>query len=283
MAYPARILIIVAVCAGETSGIAQITQQQVIEAIRAEKLPALAHAINSMPAELREKSAEEVARLVNQEFASGKEYHDGKTLISILPDIADDALLAETLSPYLSNADRAVRSTACTALSRGKGPAVGDVLSRTIVAAFASLPSLPIQPVDDAAARDVNTNAEIFLECLKGLLNSESQSARRIGIKYFGLLHQRYSKSAEGQIILTAFEEQLASDGVAVESITEEALSSAGTLGAQGTQTPMNVPTSTASELGYVSPPRKMRTWEWTIVGVAVLLAVVAVILKRRL
>lgn len=270
---------------------AQVTAQRIMDAVSSDEIPALIQEINSLPAGARQASAAEVVQLTAREFASNREYHDGKRLLTVLPQIADDQLLARSLRPYLENQDATVRRVAFEALSHGTGAAVGALLSSKIEAIFGRMPTLPFQAADETRAREANDNAVYFADCLKGLLRSDSNSARDVGARYFALFRSRYSGSIEGQQIIKGLEQELTRAGLTIDSAASPALSepkpppSARTalIPALPTATPaFSTPTPKVAESAAPVVERKSPVWPWVVGGILAIVVIVALVLKRR-
>ena len=271
--------------------LAEVTALQILNAVGSEKVEPLIEEINSLPVETRRATTREVVRLISQEFASGREYHNGKALIAVLPAFADDEILAQALRPYLEYRDESVRSVAFRALSAGRGPATGQVMAEKIRLTFDKLPSPPYKPSDENSARNSLTDSLAFADCLKGLLRSDSNSARDVGARYLALFRNRYSGSIEGQQIIKALEQELGRAGLAIDSAAAPASPEP-----KAPPTERAAPTPTLPTAAPISSPhpampaaqsplpvveRKSPVWPWGV-GILALVVIVALVLKRH-
>ena len=269
--------------------LSQVTRDRIIESIDTDAVSSLLQEIDTMSLAARRVTALNMARLCAEEFASNREYHNGKTLLSMLPRVADDALLAEAIRPYLEHADVMVRAVAFEALSRGRGPAVDKLIREKLRSTFDRLPSPPFLHGDESHARSVSQNAEAFVFCLKGLLKSESNEAREEGSRYLGFLRKRYSGSAEGQAIISAIEGELKRAGIAIERAESS------TAGVTPTPAPPAPPIPNTTPVPLPPPPvsnsadnpasvveHGLPLWPWLVGGILALVLVGALALKRR-
>jgi hypothetical protein len=282
------VLVAAVISFGATALFAQVTRPEIQAAISSESAPALIARINSLPHDARRRSAVEMISYMNQEFASNGEFGNGKLILSILPDISDDDLLANALRRYLDDKQEGTRFVSVIALSRGRGTETGKLMAEIIRARYDKLPVLPYRPLGEDETRALNENAIAFTFCLKGLLLSSSPEAQEQGRRYLSLLRARYSSGAEGKAVLDSILGELKRGGALVDAGTSRPPDPNSTQFApKTTLTPPSNETVVsplrATNSDDAEPPHS-RLWTYSALGFAfvVLIIISRLVVKRR-
>ena len=293
MRSPTRIIVCLVLL--ETSielAFGQVSRERVMGSLDHDGKHALIQEINAMPAEARRVSVLQIVGLIEEELKSGREYNEGKSLIAVLPAVADDATLAASLRPYLDYGDARVRKSALEAMSQGRGSAVGKMLTARIEMFFRQLPMPPFRPADENedAVSKANDPGIAFFYCLEGLLKSESEQMRETGRKYVALVRTRYSASEEGRRVIEEIEQELKRHGVSLSEGSggrpaaletgQQALLTTRAPTASPASSPL--PTPTAIESASATAEPEAAVWPWMIGGILALTVVALLVWKRR-
>lgn len=267
---------------------AQVSKQEVIDAVNSEATAKFVLRIKAMDSDAQRKSALVIVNLIKEYFVTGEKYgepghSEGVILMGILGDFSDDATLANALRIYTDSKESNIRNCAFRALSQGRGPAVAEILAENAGLSFAKLPKLPYQPVSEGVDREVSAQSIIFTNCLIGLLKSQSQQARHKGARYLEMFRERYSGNEEGRKGIAGVEKELRRSGISLVDVGKGLTQNATNKHNQQT-TPYPSPATRAAAEPLSQPGKNPSSFSlWLVLAsIAAITTVLALLFRKR-
>lgn len=238
---------------------------RIIDAVGSEEMTQVIYEVNQLPSAERRRIAAETVALMDQAFASGNQYHNGRALMAVLPALADDDILAKAVRPYLKSVNELDRGVARRALCEARGPASGELMLQQLRIAFERLPLPPYRTQNSEYLDRVQEDTATIGDCIKGLLRSDSEELQKEGRRYLQLYHRRHSRTPEGLLVVTDFDRQLKNAGIVMEDGgTTPPASTTNSAATEPSVPPMSYPTppsDTPSPSGLIQASKRPASW----------------------